>query len=595
MRTTSSNRRTRLARALAHALCAAGIAIHAPTVAARAADAPPADETPEKRADPLGRETPRDAVYGYIVAGRDGDFERAAEYLDLSRVPEADRATVGPRVAHQLKVVLDRKLWIDWERVDDTPAGRADDGLPARRERLGTLQTDRGAVDVLLARVPGADGEPIWKFASATVGNVPALYEEFGYGLIGELLPGFMFEVQFLDAELWQWFGLLLAIGGAYLASVLAAAVAFRLARPLVTRTRSDLDDVLLRGMIGPLRLVFGVSFFFLLTLPLTLSVGAQKTLAGVEQALVVVAVAWFVVRMIDVFGERAERVLLEQGRRTARGLIPIGRRLVKIVVWLLAVLAVLQNVGFEVTGLIAGLGIGGLAVALAAQKTLENVFGALTLAADEPVAIGDFCRFGDQIGTVEEIGLRSTKVRTLARTLVSVPNSEFASLHLENFAKRDQMWLKAMIGVRYETTPDQLRFLLVGLRRMLIGHPRIAPEPVRARFVEFGAYSLDIEVFCYVETEDWNEFVAIREDVFLRIMDIVEQSGTGFAFPSQTIYRGDDTGLDDEASRAAEAQVQAWREQSALPFPDFPEAEQARLDDTLAYPPEGSATRSGA
>jgi MscS family membrane protein len=585
----------RFARALARALCAAYIACAAAPALAQNSEHPAPETAAAAPADSLGRGTPRDSLYGFIVAGRDGDFARAAEYLDLSGAPEAERGEVGPRLAHRLKVVLDRKLWIDWDQVDDTPEGRPEAGLSARLERLGTIQTERGPVDVLLARVSSEDGVPIWKISAATVDNVPALYDEFGYGVIGDVLPAFLFEVQFLDAELWQWLGLLLALAGAYVASVLAAAIAFRAVRPLVTRTGSDLDDALLHGTIGPLRLAFAVFFFFLLTVPLGLSVGAQKTLAAMEQAIVVIAVAWFAARLIDIVGGRAEQVLVERGRPTARGLVPIGRRIAKAVVWVLAALAVLQNIGFEVTGLIAGLGIGGLAVALAAQKTLENVFGALALAADEPVVIGDFCRFGDQIGTVEEIGLRSTKVRTLARTIVSVPNAEFVSLHLENFARRDQMWLKAIIGVRYETTPDQLRFLLVELRRMLLGHPEIAADPVRARFVEFGAYSLDIEVFCYVKTEDWNEFVTIREDIFLRIMDIVEQSGTGFAFPSQTIYRGDDTGLDDARSRAAEAQVQAWREQSALPFPDFAEAERAKLDDALTYPPEGSASRGPA
>jgi MscS family membrane protein len=595
MEPTPMSSRTRFARALARALCAAYLVCAAAPAVAQNAEHPAPETAVAAPADSLGRGTPRDSLHGFIVACRDGDFTRATEYLDLSGAPEAERGEVGPHLAHRLKVVLDRKLWIDWDRVDDTPEGRAEAGLPARLERVGTIQTERGPVDVLLARVPREDGVPIWKISAATVGNVPALYDEFGYGVIGDVLPGFLFEVQFLDAELWQWLGLLLALAGAYIASVFAAAIAFRIARPLVTRTRSDIDDALLRGTIGPLRLAFAVFFFFLLTLPLGLSVGARKTLAGAEQAIVVLAVAWFAARLIDIFGARAEQVLVESGRRTARGLVPVGRRIVKAVVWVLAGLAVLQNIGFEVTGLIAGLGIGGLAVALAAQKPLENVFAALTLAADEPVAIGDFCRFGDQIGTVEEIGLRSTKVRTLARTVVSVPNAEFASLHLENFAKRDQMWLKAMIGVRYETTPDQLRFLLVELRRMLLGHPEIAADPVRARFVEFGAYALDIEVYCYVKTEDWNEFVAIREDIFLRIMDIVEQSGTGFAFPSQTIYTGDDTGLDDARSRAAEAQVQAWREQSALPFPDFAEAERAKLHDALTYPPEGSSGRGSA
>ncbi len=258
----------------------------------------------------------------------------------------------------------------------------------------------------------------------------------------------------------------------------------------------------------------------------------------------------------------------------------------------MLAVLAILQNVGLNVTGILAGLGIGGLAVALAAQKTVENLFGGVTLILDQPVRVGDFCRFGDRVGTVEEVGLRSTRIRTLDRTVVSIPNGHFASLELENFTVRDRMWLHPTIGVRYETTSDQLRHLLVEIRRMLYAHPRVDSRPARIRFVNFGAYSLDLEIFAYVLTSDYDEFLAIREDIYLRIMDIVDRSGTGFAFPSQTTYFARDPGLDTAKQEAAQAQVAAWREQDALYLPDFPPSAVADLRETLDYPPRGSAQR---
>ena len=152
--------------------------------------------------------------------------------------------------------------------------------------------------------------------------------------------------------------------------------------------------------------------------------------------------------------------------------------------------------------------------MALAAQKTVEHLFGGLTLIADQPVKVGDFCRFGDQVGTVERIGLRSTRVRTLDRTVVSVPNGDFAKLRLENFAERDRIWLRVMLGLRYETTPDQLRHVLVDLHELLYAHPRIDPDPARVRFVGFGAYTLDVEIYAYVRTADYNEFLAVREDL---------------------------------------------------------------------------------
>ena len=149
--------------------------------------------------------------------------------------------------------------------------------------------------------------------------------------------------------------------------------------------------------------------------------------------------------------------------------------------------IAVLENFGFNVTGVLAALGVGGLAVALAAQKTVENLFGGVTLIADQPVRVGDLCRFGDRTGTVEDIGLRSTRLRTPERTVVSVPNGEFASMQLENFAPRDRIRLQAMLALRYETTPAQMRAVLSAISKLLLGNPKIAPNSAYARFVGFG------------------------------------------------------------------------------------------------------------
>jgi MscS family membrane protein len=243
---------------------------------------------------------------------------------------------------------------------------------------------------------------------------------------------------------------------------------------------------------------------------------------------------------------------------------------------------------GVHVTALIAGLGVGGIALALAAQKTVEHLFGGASLVADQPVQVGDFCRFGDQIGTVEGIGLRSTRVRTLARTIVSIPNGEFASMQIENFGKRDRIWLQTTLRLRYETTSDQLRHVLVRVRELLYAHPMVYPDPARVRLVDLGPYALELEIFAYVRTQDYNEFLAVREDIYLRIMDIVAQSATGFALPSQTIYRASE-GLDPERARAVEAEVRRWRAEGSLPLPEFPADRLAELRDTLDYPPNGS------
>ena len=248
-----------------------------------------------------------------------------------------------------------------------------------------------------------------------------------------------------------------------------------------------------------------------------------------------------------------------------------------------------IRHLGADLIPLLAGLGVGGLAVALAAQRTFANLIGSLILFVNKPVKVGDFCRYGDHIGTVESIGLISTRIRSLERTIVTVPNAEFSEIKLDNFALRDQRLLSTVLQLRYETTPEQMRYVLATLREMLLGHPMVTPEPARVRFSNFGAYSKDLEVFAYLRCQDQDVFCAIREDIFLRIDEIVADSGTGFAFPSQTAYLTRDQGVDTAKADDAMRRVEEWRVRGKLPFPEFEEEERERLEDILDYPPKGS------
>jgi MscS family membrane protein len=250
--------------------------------------------------------------------------------------------------------------------------------------------------------------------------------------------------------------------------------------------------------------------------------------------------------------------------------------------------------------GLVAGLGVGGIAIALAAQPTIENFIGGLNLFADRPVRVGDFCRYGEdptldwqRIGTVESIGLRSTKIRGIDHTVTTIPNADFSKMHIVNYTLRKHRLLLTVLGLRYETTDDQLRFVLATLRDMLLAHPRVLDEEPRVRFAGFGDFSLNVEIRVDIDTLDGNEFRAIREDIYLRVMKIVKDAGTGFAFPSRTVYQARDDGLDAERQQAAEAQVRAWCSAQELPFPTFTADYRKKTRNTLDYPPDGSPEAS--
>jgi MscS family membrane protein len=310
-----------------------------------------------------------------------------------------------------------------------------------------------------------------------------------------------------------------------------------------------------------------------------------------VALTLTAIGATWLCVRIIDVlFKLKQSQLAVMLSDKVS--MMELGRKLSKIIAVLVGTVVVFYIAGINIAAVLTGLGIGGIAIAFAAQKTLENLFGGIMILSDQPVRVGDFCRAGDHLGTVENIGLRSTRIRTLKRTVVSVPNGQLAAMSIENFAMRDKIWFHHTLRLRHETTTDQLRYILAGIRKMLAEHPKVEGASARIRFVRFGDSSLDLEVFAYVLETEYEPYLHIQEDLLLRIIDIVEESGTGFAFPSQTTYLAEDTGLDGEKSRRALETVRQWREQGKWPSLDFSPESISQMDSKIEYPPLDLALR---
>ncbi len=507
--------------------------------------------------DAAPRTTPREAVESFLAACRAGDFEAAATFLDLKPIPEASRREEGPKLARQLEVVLAQTHAVDVDVLSDEPEGTGNDGLGSDLERLGQVRTADGDVNLMLRR---AGDPPAWRFSPSTVRRIPQLHDEFGFGILGELMPARFLQTRFLELRLWQWIGLLVLMLAAWLLSWVVARLAYGLLRPLTGLTRSELDDKFLERAMGPLRLAAGLGLFTLGAVFLRLSEPARDFLHGAQRGVLIVALAWLFMRVVDIASLLVHARLERSGRVSALTVLPLGEKTVKVLVLGLSILILLQNLGLNVTGLIAGLGVGGLAVALAAQKTVENLFGGVSLIVDQPVRVGDFCRYGDKIGTVEDIGLRSTRIRSLDRTIVTVPNATFAYMQLETFAVRDRILFNPKLGLRRDTTPAQLRWVLRGLRELLATHPRMA-KGGHVRFTECGESSLDVEVFGYVETKDWEEFLGIKEELLLKVLDVVAAAGTALAIPMRVNLQGKDEGPDLERRGAVEREVHAWRE----------------------------------
>ena len=318
--------------------------------------------------------------------------------------------------------------------------------------------------------------------------------------------------------------------------------------------------------LTGPLRiLVFASAIWFVSLLSRSVITSAFWTY--VASTLTVIGATWLCVRFIDVvFKLKQSQFVVTSSDKIS--MVQLGRKLSKILAVIVGTLVIFYIAGINIAAVLTGLGIGGIAIAFAAQKTLENLFGGIMIISDQPIRVGDFCRAGDHIGTVENIGLRSTRIRTLKRTVVSVPNGQLAVMSLENFTMRDKIWFHHTLHLRYETTADQLRYILAEIRKMLYEHSKVESPSARVRFIGFGNSSLDLEVFAYVLETEYESFLHIQEDLLLRIMDIVEASGSGFAFPSQTTYIAEDAGLDAAKSEKAMETVRQWREQGQIALP---------------------------
>jgi MscS family membrane protein len=325
------------------------------------------------------------------------------------------------------------------------------------------------------------------------------------------------------------------------LGAAIAGHVVTRLLRGLwlylARRTQSEWDDQLARRLGGPVSTLIALQLLRIALGWLSLGPEPTRILAEVLKVLTIVTVIWGAFRAIDVVRSTLALRPWAVERPASRSLLALGARFAKVAALIMGALVALSQIGVSIASLIAGLGIGGLVIALAAQKTVENVFGAVSIGIDQPMREGDFVKVYDFVGTVEQIGLRSTRIRTLDRTLITIPNGELANQRIESFTARDRMRLACMIGLEYGTPAAKVRDVIAALTRILREHPKIWPDAVVVRFQRFAESSIDIEVMAWFQTGDWGEFQGIREEVLLAFMEAIEGLGAAFAFPTRTIH----------------------------------------------------------
>jgi MscS family membrane protein len=463
-------------------------------------------------------------------AARDRNDEAAVAYLNTNL-----RGRPAAALAHQLYVVLDTRLPARLNEVSDRPEGAVPNPLRPDVDVVGTIATGGGPLDIFVERVNrGASGR-IWLFSSRTLGSIPDVYHEIDLISVDQYLPG-LAKSRIAGIRLFDWLVLVVVVPLVYYAIGLLG----KLFGPVIAfwrRRSAPAAAARLQPAPGYIRLlVLAVVIRWLLggvDLPLI----ERQFWSATSAMFAVVAVVWMLLLANARGEEYFRRRFAGQGHGEIAAPLRLVRRVADVIVVIAAAIVTLRFYGFDPTAALAGLGIGGIAVALAAQKTLENVIGGLSIIFDKAVRVGDFLKVGDTSGTVDYIGLRSTRIRTVDRTIVSLPNGQIANVGIETISSRDKFWFHHIVGVRYQTTSRQLGAIIDGIRSRLVAHPSMDVESVRVRLFRFGPSSLDIELFAYVFAGDWGQFMQIQEELLLGVMEIVERSGAAIALPSQTLY----------------------------------------------------------
>lgn len=503
----------------------------------------------------------------------------------------ARRQGEGQQLATKLKFVLDHAFAGNFGRYDQ-PEGTPQEGVPLGRQRLGTMTAGDVEDDLDLVRVSDPSAGKIWLISAETLAKVPELYDQVEARQVESKLPSLLVRHQLGGMPLWQWLALILA---APFAAGLGWLILVVGEIPLRwwARRRGHLDVANWRSVSGPAWLLTGTLIHQIWALRLKMPLLPRHYYFQITSILLIVSATWIVWRIVHWSLYRVRIRALARGHAGTASLMLPGERIVKTLIFVLGVLAVLGNLGFNMSTALAGLGIGGLAIGFGAQKTIENIFGGVSVLADEAFRVGDVCRFGDRTGVVEDIGLRSTRIRTDDRTLVAIPNGTVATINLENFSRRDKILFKTMLGLRPDTKPDHVRFVLSEVRKLLYSHPKIETQSVRVRLTDVAGGSFSVEVFSYVLTRDYNEYAAVREDLLLRMMDVMEDSGGSLAMPSQTLYLSRDTGIEKQKADDAARKVAAMREGQKLPFPDFHQEDISSFKGSIEYPPKESSVRN--
>jgi len=464
---------------------------------------------------------------GFLRAAEANDYDKAAQYLDGKRSPKQSE-----ELASELKYLLDQGMSTSIDDLSRSPNGNIEDQLRLSREYIGTVKTPNGDFKLMLDLVKRPEQPSVWLFSQETLNLVPHAYASMQHTDYEHFFPAWASSIRIESVPLWRWVVIFLSLlFGFGIASVLTKSVLWSLRRAYRKRLSVEVEASALALKMP----IFCLMLAFIAYGQWTCHHGTRATLwelAGF--VLACVGAAWLSIRIADtVINFMRQRLQLRMQTERAT-LISLLGRLFNIFVGLVLVIALLTHAGVNVSALVAGLGIGGIALALAAQKTLADLFGGFSIVMRGTIRVGDMCQIDGITGTIEDIGISALNLRTLDRSLVSIPNAKVAEEKLENFSLRDQFWVHQLLTLRIDTAPDVVKNVSDGIFQLLESDPVIERSTARSRVINLTSTGPQIEVFAYFRTPgaDWGSFLTYQESLILKILTVIEAEGTSLASP---------------------------------------------------------------
>lgn len=518
---------------------------------------------PPKAPDvPATLANPRATMRTFLEGMNDADVQSAVTALDLKDVAVIERAERGPQMAFRLWAVLNRQKFIQLEEVPDSPGSTpfAVQITDLQGGQVGTVRIDKGA-----------DGA--YRFTAGTLSNLGRLWEGVRDkpvvpGLLDPSLrqfdPAEWFAskmppaTQELTLGVAQWKWLLLAIIlflGAVAGGTVRLVAQFLAGRIFKLKRKDTAYREIERGGAAVSLIIWS----WLVARTYTF-LGLPGLLSGTIGFVALVGEVWGCVRLaMAVWDSCLQIYARREEHRTGKpdGLvIPVLTRLGNATILIVAALSVMSFFGVNVTGFVATLGLGGLVLALAAKDSVENLFGSVVVLVEKPFKLGDWIKIGDVSGEVEDIRLRSTRIRTFEDSVIVMPNSALVSKSLENFGMRRYRRLKTTIGVPYDTHPAKIDEFTHRIREMLYEHPHVWNDKRFVYLNDFGASALEIQLLCYLIAPTGQLEFEYRNDLLLKIVKIADEIGVHFAFPTQTLYVKDEGGKDTLFPPSSDAAV---------------------------------------